>query len=468
MAARAKGNGARDGFSLLILAAGAGTRMESDTPKVLHPLCGLPMLGHLLKLVPALKPSQVGIVVGHEAERVKAAARTMAKEAGISKPVQFVLQKKPLGSGQAVVEAIPLLKRFRTVMVLYGDTPLLSHESLAALFQSHRQHKAQVTLLTAKLPNPKGYGRVVRGPLGEVLRIVEESVGTPKELAITEVNSGAYCFETSALLSGLEKLGPKGPKKEHFLTDVLELIRSSGGRIGAYVSQNPDEIGGVNNRLQLASAERVLNRRLLDGLMLSGVTVLDPASTHVDASVEIGRDTVVEPFVILRGSTNVGSGCRIGSFSFLRNVIVKDGCSVKSSHLEECQILEKTNIGPFAHIRPESVIGPGARVGNFSEVKASRVGSAAKVNHLSYIGDADIGEGVNIGAGTITCNFDGKTKNRTTVGAGAFVGSNVNLVAPVRVGKGALVAAGSTITEDVPAKVLAIARARQEIKARKN
>ena len=448
-------------LGVLILAAGQGTRMESALPKVLHPIGGRPMLFYVLRLANALKPAGIGVVVGYESDKVKAEVLAIAKECGINRPITFVFQKQALGSGNAVLEALPFLKKFTTAAVFCGDTPLLTYESLYALSKAHEDLKGQVTLLTARLANPKGYGRIVRSPMGDVLRIVEESVGTPKELAITEVNSGAYCFEMSALLMGLKEIGAKGPKKEHFLTDVLELVRSKGGKLHAYLSANPEEILGVNSRVQLAAAERVINRRNLERLMLSGVTVVDPASTHVDADVEVGQDTILHPSIILRGKTKIGRQCVIGPFTVMNDVQVGNECEVRMSNLAGCRILEKCQIGPFANIRPESVLGPRVKVGNFSEIKASRVGFGSKVPHLSYIGDADIAEDVNVGAGTITCNYDGKAKHKTVIGARAFIGSNVNLVAPVKIGKGATVAAGSTIDQDVPDCALGIARERQ-------
>ncbi|HAM34851.1 MAG TPA: UDP-N-acetylglucosamine diphosphorylase/glucosamine-1-phosphate N-acetyltransferase [Elusimicrobia bacterium] len=448
-------------LGVLILAAGQGTRMESSIPKVLHRVGGKPMIFYILRIANALKPAAIGIVVGHEAEKVKAEVGELVKECGISRPVQFILQKDARGSGNAVLAAVPFLKKFKTAVVLCGDTPLLTFESLYGLTFSHEEQKGQATLLTAKLANPKGYGRIVRSPMGEVLRIVEDAVATPKELALNEVNSGAYCFEVETLLMGLKEIGSKGPKGEQFLTDIMELVRCKGGKINAYLSSNPEEILGVNSRVQLANAERVINRRMLERLMLSGVTVCDPASTHVDADVEIGQDSVVEPFTILRGKTKIGKLCRIGPFCCMENVQVGNECDVRVSQLKDCRLLEKCVIGPFSNIRPDSVLGPRAKVGNFSEVKASRIGFGSKVPHLSYIGDTDIMEDVNVGAGTITCNFDGKAKHKTTIGAKAFIGSNVNLVAPVKVGRGARIGAGSTITDDVPDAALAIARARQ-------
>jgi bifunctional UDP-N-acetylglucosamine pyrophosphorylase/glucosamine-1-phosphate N-acetyltransferase len=448
-------------LAALILAAGQGTRMESAIPKVLHHVGGRPMLFYILRIANALKPGAIGVVVGHEADEVKKQTMEMAKSVGFNRPIQFIVQKKQLGSGNAVLESLPFLKKFKSAIVMCGDTPLLTYESIYNLTLTHDQLKGQATLLTARIPNPKGYGRIIRGALGEVQRIVEESVASPKELGINEVNSGAYVFELEALVSGLKEIGAKGPKKEHFLTDVMEVIRGKGGRIHAYATSNAEEVQGINNRAQLAIAERVLNKRMLERLMISGVTIRDPQSTHVDADVEIGQDSVIYPGTILRGHTKIGRLCRIGPYTHIEDTVIGNECEVRFSYVLNSRLLEKTSVGPFAHIRPDSIIGPRARIGNFTEVKASKIGFGSKVNHLSYIGDAEIAEDVNIGAGTITCNYDGKEKHRTTIAAKAFIGSNVNLIAPVKIGRGAKVAAGSTVTEDVPEEALAIARARQ-------
>ncbi len=448
-------------MAVLVLAAGQGTRMESSIPKVLHPVAGRPMLFYTLRVANALKPNAIGVVIGYEADKVKTEVQKIVKDCGITRPIVFIHQKKVLGSGNAVFESVPFLKKFQTATVLCGDTPLLTYESLYALVRSHESQKGQVTLLTARLANPKGYGRIVRSPLGEVLRIVEESLGTAKELLINEINSGAYCFEVQSLLAGLKEICAKGPKKEHFLTDILEFIQSKGGKVNAYVSSIPEEVLGVNSRIQLATAERITNRRMLERLMLSGVSIIDPSSTHVDADVEVGQDSVIHPFTVLRGKTKIGRNAVVGPFCNISDAQIGNECVVRLSQLSECRILEKSEVGPFSHIRPGSVLGPRVKVGNFSEIKASRIGCGSKVNHLSYIGDAEIQEDVNIGAGTITCNYDGKAKHKTLIAAKVFVGSNVNFIAPVKVGRGAKIAAGSTIDQDVPEQALAIARERQ-------
>jgi bifunctional UDP-N-acetylglucosamine pyrophosphorylase/glucosamine-1-phosphate N-acetyltransferase len=454
-------------MGILILAAGQGTRMVSDVPKVLHPISGRPMLAYLLRLANALKPAGVGVVVGHQEERVRKEVQESAKLWNLTRPITFIRQKRQTGSGAAVIESLPFLKKFQTAVVMCGDAPLLTFETLYALTGLHTREKSQVTLLTARVPHPKGYGRIVRTPSGEVLRIVEEAHTSGKEALINEVNSGTYCFETELLVSALKELKPQGPKKERYLTDALESIRRKGGRLLAHVTPNSDEIIGINTRLQLAQAERVVNRRNVDRLMLSGVTIVDPAHTYVDCDVEVGQDSVLMPGVILRGKTQIGRQCHLGPYTFIEDSSIGNESVVSFSQVRGARILEKCNIGPFANIRPESVLGPRAKVGNFSEVKASKIGFGSKVPHLSYIGDSELAEDVNIGAGTITCNYDGVQKHKTIIGARAFIGSNVNLVAPVKVGRDAKIGAGSTITEDVPEGVLAIARAQQVNKVRK-
>ncbi|MDE2292894.1 MAG: bifunctional UDP-N-acetylglucosamine diphosphorylase/glucosamine-1-phosphate N-acetyltransferase GlmU [Elusimicrobia bacterium] len=454
-------------LGVLVLAAGQGTRMHSSVPKVLHRIGGRPMIHYTLRLAATLKPGAIGVVVGHEAETVRKTVAESLKEWGITRPVTFIHQKNLTGSGAAVIESLPFLKKFKTALVTAGDTPLLTFDTLHAVLKQHEDQKSQVTLLTARVRDPRGYGRIIRSPLGEVVRIVEELDATPKEAAISEVNSGTYCFETALLVAAVKKLSPKNAKNELYLTDALEHIRTQGGRVSAYMTPTGEEAQGVNNRLQLANAERILNRRMLERLMLAGVSVLDPATTYVDADVEVGQDTLLLPGTILRGKTRIGKQCRIGPWTRIEDSQVGNECEVTASYLRDARLLEKTTVGPYAHLRPGTVAGPRVRIGNFTEVKASRIGYGSKVNHLSYIGDADVAEDVNVGAGTITCNYDGKEKHRTTVGAKAFIGSNVNLVAPVKVGRGALIGAGSTITEDVPDGALAIARERQVNKVRR-
>ncbi|MBI4051771.1 MAG: bifunctional UDP-N-acetylglucosamine diphosphorylase/glucosamine-1-phosphate N-acetyltransferase GlmU [Elusimicrobia bacterium] len=454
------------GLVVLILAAGQGTRMESVKPKVLHPMGGYPMLFYLLRLANALKPQGIGVVVGHMADEVQTGVEENIKKWGINRPITFIRQKQSLGSGHAVVESVSFLKKFQTALIYCGDTPLLTFETIFSLLKAHQEQKSQATLLSAKLNNPKGYGRIVRSPMGDVLKIVEESETSGKEASILEVNSGVYCFEVSWLLESLKSLTPKGMRREYYLTDMVEALRSKGCRVLTQLSGNPEEILGVNSKIQMSQVERILNRRVLERLMLSGVTVVDPTHTYVDSDVEVGQDSVIYPGTILKGRTKVGKLCTVGPFVYLEDTVVGNESEIKmASCLVESRVLDKSVVGPFAHLRPASVVGPKAKIGNFTEIKASRIGFGSKVPHLSYVGDADIAEEVNIGAGTITCNFDGTEKHKTIIGPKAFIGSNVNLVAPVRIGRGAKVGAGSTITEDVPEDSLAIARSRQVVKS---
>jgi len=462
-----KKTGKAGGLGVLILAAGQGTRMQSTLPKVLHPIGGRPLLYYVLRLANALKPAGIGLVVGHEEDKVREEIVDSLKAWGVTRPVTFIRQKAASGSGGAVLDSLSFLKKFQTALVMCGDTPLLTFDTLYALHNHHKSEKGQVTLLTARLHNPNGYGRVIRSPVGEVLRIVEQSHATPKEAAISEVNSGTYCFEVPLLVAALKKLRPQGSKKELYLTDCLEYIRTQGGRVMAHLSAMPEEALGVNTRVQLAQAERVLNRRMLERLMLSGVTIIDPNHIYVDADVEVGQDTILYPGTILKGKTRIGKNCRIGPFTQIEDSSIGNECTASFSVIGSARILEKTTIGPYAHVRPGTVAGPRARIGNFSEIKASRLGFGSKVPHLSYIGDAEIAEDVNVGAGTITCNYDGVKKHKTIIGAKAFIGSNVNLVAPVKIGRGAKIGAGSTITKDVPDDSLAIERSEQIIKRKK-
>ncbi|HVE12520.1 MAG TPA: bifunctional UDP-N-acetylglucosamine diphosphorylase/glucosamine-1-phosphate N-acetyltransferase GlmU [Elusimicrobiota bacterium] len=454
-------------LGVLILAAGQGTRMVSTLPKVLHRLGGRPMIYYLVRLANAMKPSGIGIVVGHQDDVVRKEVQDLLKDAGVTRPVTFIHQKDVSGSGAAVIESLPFLKKFQTAMVLCGDTPLLTFDTVYAMLHSHRESKGQVTMLTARVRNPKGYGRILRSTSGEVIRVVEETEANPKEAAISEINSGTYTFEVPLLVQALKDLKPQGPKHERYLTQALEIMRQKGGRVSAYQASSPDEALGVNTRVQLALAERVLNRRMLERLMLSGVTVLDAETTYADADVEVGQDTVLLPGTILRGKTKVGRQCRIGPYTSIEDSSIGNETSVAYSVVSGARILEKSAVGPFAHLRPDTVAGPRARIGNFTEVKASRIGFGSKVPHLSYIGDSEIAEDVNVGAGTITCNYDGEHKHKTIIQAKAFIGSNVNLIAPIKVGRGARVGAGSTITQDVPDGNLAIARSQQVNKAGK-
>ncbi|MBE3589739.1 MAG: bifunctional UDP-N-acetylglucosamine diphosphorylase/glucosamine-1-phosphate N-acetyltransferase GlmU [Firmicutes bacterium] len=443
----------------VILAAGQGKRMRSALAKVLHPVAGRPMIRYVLDAALEAGVDAVVVVVGRDAERVQEACVQAAAER--RPPLAFALQEEQLGTGHAVLQARPHVGEADRLLVLYGDTPLIEAAQIRALLDAHAAAGAAATLLTAVVADPTGYGRVVRGGDGAVLRIVEEKDATEEERRIQEINTGIGCFTPGPLWEALQRVEPRNAQGEYYLTDVVALLRGMGHRTAAVPAADAEAVLGVNDRAALAEAGAVLRRRRLLRLMREGVTVVDPATTFVDADVEVGEDTVILPFTILEGRTRVGRGCRLGPGSHLIDSELADGVTVMQSVVEESRIAEGVRIGPFAHVRPGCEIGPGAEIGNYAEVKKSRLGAGVKAHHHSYIGDAVIGDNVNVGAGLVTVNYDGRRKHVTVVEAGAFLGCNVNLVAPVTVGRDAYVAAGSTVTEPVPPGALAIARERQ-------
>lgn len=444
-------------LNVLILAAGEGTRMKSDLPKVLHVAAGKALLEHVLDAAAPLK-GQAGVVVGRGADLVR---ERLADRAGLV----FFIQKQRRGSGDAVKPAARwLARRGGDVVVLCGDAPLVRPETLKDLVRAHRRQKNAVTLLTATVADATGYGRVRRGPDGRPTAIVEHRDATAEERAIREINSGTYCFRVSDLLAGLRRLRPDNAKGEYYITDLVADLVRRGRPAGALCLSDGNEILGVNNRRELAEAGRLLNRRRLDTLMDAGVTIVDPATTYIDAGVRVGGDTVIEPQTHLLGRTTVGRGCRVGPQTRLENCVVGDGARVSATFGEGARVERGARVGPWARLRAGAVVGPDAHVGNFVEIKKSRLGRGAKANHLTYLGNATVGAGVNVGAGVITCNYDGVSKHATVLGAGAFIGSNVNLVAPVRVGAGAIVGAGSTVTRDVPTNALALERSTMVVK----
>jgi bifunctional UDP-N-acetylglucosamine pyrophosphorylase/glucosamine-1-phosphate N-acetyltransferase len=441
-------------LTVVVLAAGEGKRFRSALPKPLHPLAGKPLLWHMLAAAAPLKADRTVVVVGNGADQVTAAV----EEFGLG-PVRFAVQPSPRGTGDALAAALPLLGTDGDVMILYGDTPLVSTALLEGLLASHRAARATATLLTCTLEDPSGYGRVLRDPGGGVAGVVEHRDATPEQLAIREVNAGLYVFRAGAL-AGLAELGSDNDQGERYLPDLVPVVLASGGLVAARQGP-PEEVRGVNDRVELAEVGAVLRRRLLERLMLAGVTVVDPATTYVDADVEVGQDTVLEPLTFLEAGTRVGARCRLGPNVRLHGCTVGDDASVAQSVGVRATVGQGAVVGPFAYLRPGSDLGEASKVGSFVEVKQSRVGPGSKVPHLSYVGDADIGAGVNVGAGTVFVNYDGVAKHRTSVGDGAFIGSDTMLVAPVTVGDGAQTAAGSTITKDVPPDALAIERSDQ-------
>ncbi len=440
---------------VVILAAGKGTRMRSAVPKVLHPAAGLPLIEHVVKTAESLDPSSLVMVVGHQADEVKSAL-------GIRQGLAFVLQETQLGTGHALLQTEPLFQRARgTLVLLSGDVPLLRRETIERLLTTHESRSAAATVLTAVVDDPTGYGRIVREN-GDIAGIVEHKDASPEERRISEINSGVYAFDLAPLFDALRSIGPTNAQREYYLPDLVRIYRARGLTVETVQVADRHELLGVNSRRELADVATILRSRKNDELMAAGVTLLDPATAYIDPDVTIGPDTTVYPSVFLEGRTRIGANCEIHSGVRLVNSTIDDGvvinnyCVIIDSHISS-----GAQIGPFAHLRPQSQVGEQARVGNFVELKKTSLGRGSKASHLSYLGDSTIGENVNIGAGTITCNYDGVSKHPTVIEDGAFIGSDSQLIAPVRVGAGAYVAAGSSITEDVPAESLAIARGKQ-------
>jgi bifunctional UDP-N-acetylglucosamine pyrophosphorylase/glucosamine-1-phosphate N-acetyltransferase len=438
---------------VVIMAAGEGTRMRSATPKLLHPVCGRPMIAWPVAAAREAGADRV-VVVDGPAHRLRGR---------LDSQVSFAVQEQPLGTADAVRSAAAEIDPDRTVIVLNGDHPLITADTIRALAEAHAEAGAAATVATAILEDPTGYGRVVRAPDGSVERVVEtKSPGdaTELELQIREINTGIYAFDGGELLSALEEVGSDNAQGELYLPDVLPILRGRGRAVLAHQISDSAELG-VNDRVGLASVRAVAQRRIHERHMRAGVTIVDPASTVIDAEVELGQDAVIAPFTSLHGTTTVGSGARIGPLSTVIDARIGEEASIVHSYVQGAEVGARVSVGPFAYLRPGTRLHEGAKAGAFVEIKNSDVGPGAKVPHLSYIGDTDIGERTNIGAGTITANYDGTNKNRTSIGAGVFVSVDTMFVAPVSLGDGAYTGAGSVITEDVPPGALGVARARQ-------
>jgi bifunctional UDP-N-acetylglucosamine pyrophosphorylase/glucosamine-1-phosphate N-acetyltransferase len=440
---------------VVVLAAGKGTRMKSAMPKVLHAAGGRPLIEHALRAAASLSPASIVVIVGHQADLLKDA---LGKRLGLS----FAVQEPQLGTGHALLQAEPLLKGATgTLVLLSGDVPLLRAATLARLIDTHRARNAAATVLTAVVADPAGYGRIVREE-GRIAGIVEHKDASAAQRELREINSGVYVFDIAPLFGALGDIGSANAQGEYYLPDLVTIYRNRGLTVETVTLEDPREILGVNARKELAEVASILQERKNDELMAAGVTLVDPASAFIGPDVAIGVDSVIQPNVYLEGSTRIGARCLIHSGVRIVNSVIDDGaiinnfCVIIDSHISR-----DAQVGPFAHLRPQSDVGVEARVGNFVELKKTSLGRGSKAQHLSYLGDATIGEKVNIGAGTITCNYDGKTKSPTVIEDGAFIGSDTQLIAPVRVGQGAYVAAGSSITSDVPADALAISRGKQ-------
>jgi len=447
----------------IILAAGLGKRMKSDTPKVLHPVAGRPMLFYPVQVIKNLGLKKAIIIVGHKAEKVMeildSELRTPNSE------LKFVKQEPQLGTGHAVLCAENVLKAWKgDILILSGDVPLITKQTILGLLDLHAKKKAAISFISTVIADPSGYGRVLRDENNSVKRIVEDKDSSIEEKAINEINTGIYCINAQFLFSGLKNIKRENAQGEYYLPDLIEMAAKAKQKVACLTHINPAEVMGINNRIELAQANGVMRERINNELMLSGASLIDPETTYIHYGVKIGKDTTIYPNVFLEGNTNIGKGCLIEQGCMIQNSHIGDGSKIKSnSVIESSEIGGQVSIGPFARIRPDSTIGDGARIGNFVEVKKSRIGRGTKANHLSYLGDAIIGKDVNIGAGTITCNYDGVKKHQTIIEDGAFIGSDTQLIAPVKVGKNAYIGSGSTITKNVPPGSLALSRIEQRV-----
>lgn len=436
----------------LILAAGQGTRIKSNLPKVLHKVCGKEMVNHVIDTMRKANIDDINVIIGKGAELVK--------EKTASRNISYSLQEEQLGTGHAVKCAIDFLKGKKGVVgVFAGDAPLIKPETIEKLFETHYENNNQATLLSSIVEDPTGYGRVVRDG-EEVLKIVEHKDCTEEELKINEMNAAIYCFDIESLLNSLEKLSNDNKQGEYYLTDVIGILKNEGKKVGA-LSIDYEETIGVNSRIQLAEAENILRKRINNRHMENGVTLIDPNSTYIGDDVEIGKDTVIYPGNVIEGNTKIGENVVLYPNSRISNSTISNNVEIQSSVIIDSKIGDGTTVGPFAYIRPESVIGNNARIGDFVEIKKSNIGNNTKVSHLTYIGDANVGENCNFGCGTVVVNYDGKKKHTTTIGNNSFIGCNTNLVSPVTVEDNTYIAAGSTIVNDVKEGELAVARARQ-------
>lgn len=437
----------------IILAAGKGTRMKSKLYKVLHQVCGKSMVEHVLEQLQAAKIKNIVTVVGFGADTVKEA---------LGERTHFALQKQQLGTGHAVMQAKDLLGNSEgETIVVSGDTPLLTAETFQKLCEYHEQRHSAATILTSTAPDPTGYGRIIRNDVGIVERIVEQKDATEEEKAIKEINTGVYCFDNRKLFAALKLLKNDNAQGEYYLTDVIGILKKQGEIVTAYRDDDFDETMGVNDRIALSRANELMRHRINTKLMSEGVSMLDPDHTYIDEGVKVGRDTVIEGGVVIKGNTVIGSDCFIGAHSRIVDSVIHDDVRIISSTLEEAEMHDGSNIGPNSHLRPQAEIGKHVHIGNFCEIKKAYIGDGTKVGHLTYVGDATLGKNINVGCGVVFVNYDGAKKHHTNVGDHAFIGSNSNLIAPVNIAADSFIAAGSTITYDTDRFDMAIARSRQ-------
>lgn len=442
-----------DNINAVILAAGEGTRMKSKMPKVLHEVMGRPMVKRVVDTAKDLEAKNICVVTGHMSETVQEAL----KDEGVS----FAVQEKQLGTGHAVMQAEEYINENEDVLILYGDTPLIKAETLEKLIEYHRSENNGVSIISAIVEDSAGYGHIIRDKDGNFVKNVEYKDATPEEKLVKEINSGIYCFKGSSLKKALKLITNDNAQGEYYLPDALEIILKSGEKVNAMTIGDVTEFFGVNNRVQLAEANKIMQKRINEKHMLNGVTIIDPTDTYIADDVEIGMDTIIYPGCVLEGKTVIGEDCKVGPNTRLTDMTLAPDVTIQYTVAMESEIGSGTKVGPFAYIRPNSKIGENIKIGDFVEVKNSVIGNGTKVSHLTYIGDSDVGERINFGCGTVTVNYDGHKKFRTTIEDDVFIGCNANLVAPVTLKKGSYVAAGSTITKDVPEKSLAVARNRQ-------
>ena len=442
-------------YSAVILAAGKGVRMSSDLPKVVHPISGKPIILHVVEAVINAGINEIIVVVGHGQNKVR--------EVLADYPVNFVVQEEQLGTGHALMCAKTRINHQHNLLVLAGDIPLLQTKTIKNLIDFHNTEVNDATVLSTILENPHGYGRIVRNDKEGFVKIVEEKDAINEEKLIKEINSGIYCFQAGLAMQALDRLNTENAQGEYYLTDILEMLKLEEERVGVLLTSEATDVFGINDRVQLAEAQAIMYARKNEELMRKGVTIVDPNSTFIDKEVEIASDTVVMPFTIIEGKTVIGTNSEIGPYSRINDTLIGAGVIIENSRIREAIIGDSCIIGPFAYIRPATVLGAGVKVGDFVEIKKSNIGRGSKIPHLTYIGDTIMGENVNVGAGTITCNYDGYNKYETVLEDEVFIGSNTNLVAPVRIGKKAVTGAGSTITSNVPSNALALERATPKI-----
>jgi len=433
-------------LAVVILAAGQGTRMKSNLPKVLHPLGGKALVSYSLAIAEELTDFSPVLVVGHAAHAVRAA---------VGEQAIFVEQAQRLGTGHAVLQSRDALRgKADLVAVIYADMPLLKADTVRRLVERQKSNTGPLTILILVSDNPRGFGRVIRDTTGAVREVVEEAVATPEQLALNELNAGVYCFDADWLWSHVDEIPLSHPKEEYYLTDVVGMAVKDGQRVEAVITTDDSEAMGINTRVHLAEAEQALRRRINAHWMTEGVTIVDPATTYIEPSVTVGPETTIWPNTHLRGNTTIGSQCEIGPNSIIIDCAIADRCRVLASVLEQTVMHRGSDVGPFSHLRKGTELGEGAHVGNFGELKDTKLGPRTKMGHFGYLGDSDVAAGVNIGAGAVTCNFDGAHKHKTKIEEGAFIGADVTLVAPIHIGRGARVGAGSVVTHDVPADAL--------------